>query len=244
MCTITNTDWPLQKGQPLSRYENSMTQQQQPTATIISRRAYNLLTFGLVTVSFLFTWGMYTFVQSGNLYAAFPRMNPIIFLIVYLVGTIGGIIIMSVGKSKQSVPLSLVGYAIFTLTFGGTLSLLLTRYNIGTISYAFAITACVSAIFLVAGVTFPEVFAKLGRLLVVGLIAVIVVEFIATFFFHASQTIFDYIIILLFCGFLGYDSYRMSIDDPTVPNAIFYASDIYIDMVNILIRVLDILDNR
>jgi FtsH-binding integral membrane protein len=42
---------------------------------------------------------------------------------------------------------------------------------------------------------------------------------------------------------LGYDSYCMSIDEPTVPNAIFYASDIYIDIVNILIRVLDILDN-
>jgi FtsH-binding integral membrane protein len=34
----------------------------------------------------------------------------------------------------------------------------------------------------------------------------------------------------------------MSSDDPTVPNAIFHASNIYIDILNILIRVLDIMD--
>lgn len=222
----------------MARYEQSMTQQ--PEATTISRRAYNLLTYGIVTLSFIITWGMYNFVDTQLL----TSMNPILAMVIYLAGSIGGIIIMSVGKSKQSVPLSLVGLVLFTLTFGGTLAILLTRYSIGTITNAFAITACVSAIFLIAGVTFPEVFAKIGRMLVVALIAVIVVEFVARVFFHADQTIFDYIVILIFCGFLGYDSYRMSLDTPTVPNAIFYAADIYIDMVNILVRVLDILDNR
>ena len=222
----------------MARYEQSMTQQ--PEAQTISRRAYNLLTYGIVTLTFIITWGMYNFVD-GNL---LNRMNPILAMVIYLVGSIGGIVIMSVGKSKQSVPLSIAGLALFTLTFGGTLAILLTRYNIGTITNAFAITACVSAIFLIAGVTFPEVFSKIGRMLVVALLAVIVVEFVARIFFHADQTIFDYIVILIFCGFLGYDSYRMSLDTPTVPNAIFYAADIYIDMVNILIRVLDILDSK
>jgi FtsH-binding integral membrane protein len=36
----------------------------------------------------------------------------------------------------------------------------------------------------------------------------------------------------------------MSTDEPTVPNAVFYAANIYIDVVNILIRVLDIMDNK
>ena len=71
-----------------------------------------------------------------------------------------------------------------------------------------------------------------------------VVEFVAVVFFHTNQTIFDYIVIILFCGFLGYDSYRMSVDEATVPNAIFHASNIYIDIVNILLRVLDIMDNK
>lgn len=226
----------------MSRYEASLSNQQ--SVPTISRRAYNLLTYGLVTVSFVITWGMYGFVSGGGLANVLGNVNPLIMLVAYLAGTIGGVVLMGVGKSKQAVSISLIGYALFTATFGGTLALLLTRYNVGTIYYAFAITACVSGIFLILGVMFPEFFAAIGRVLFGALIAVIVVELVATIFFHANQTIFDYIVIALFCGFLGYDSFLMSRDAPTVPNAIFYASDIYIDIVNILIRVLDILDNR
>jgi len=224
----------------MARYEASLSQQQ--SVPTISRRAYNALTFGLVTISFIVLWGTYQFAAGGGLERVFTG-NPLIALIVFVVATIGGVILMSVGKARQSVPLSLVGYVMFSLTFGVSLSLILQRYDVGTITYAFAITACVSGIFLIAGVTFPQVFSRIGGVLFIGLITVTIVELVAVVFFHASQTIFDYIVVLLFCGFLGYDSYCMSVDAPTVPNAIFYASDIYIDIVNILIRVLDILDN-
>lgn len=223
----------------MARYDASLTQQS--SAPAISRRAYNALTYGLVTVSFIILWGTYQFANGGGL-DGIIRANPLVVLIGSLVATIGGVVLMSVGKSKQSVPLALAGYVIFSLTFGITMALALQHYSIGTITYAFGITACVSGIFLIAGVMFPQFFARIGGVLFVGLIGVCLAEFIAVFFFHASQTIFDYIVIVLFCGFLGYDSYIMSSDEPTVPNAIFHASNIYIDILNILIRVLDIMD--
>ena len=213
---------------------------QQSDAPTITRRAYNALTFGIVTVAFLITWGEYTLAVDGNL--PFFSQGGFAPMIVSLILTIAGIGIMSAGKSKQNVGLSLGGFALFTLTFGSTLALALTLYEVGTIYYAFAITACISAIFLVAGVTFPEFFSRIGGVLMIGLIGLIVTEFVAVIIFHAHQTIFDYITIVLFCGFLGYDAYRMSMDEPTVPNAIFYAAEIFIDMVNILLRVLRILD--
>ena len=77
-----------------------------------------------------------------------------------------------------------------------------------------------------------------------GLIAVLALELVATIFFHADQGIFDYVVVVLFCGFLGYDSFLMSMDVPSVPNAIFHASNIYLDIVNVLIRVLRILDRK
>ncbi len=222
--------------------QNSTSISQRPADITISRRLYNLFTFGMVTISFLITWLEYQFVNGGGLTTVFANLNPLLYLVIFLGGSIGGLLVMSVGKKQQSVSVSLIGYILFTLTFGGSLALILTRYNVGTITYAFGITACISGIFLVAGFTFPEFFAKLGRVLFLSLIALIVTELIAVVFLHANQTIFDYITILLFCGFLGYDAYRMSADTPTVPNAIFYAADIYIDVVNILIRVLNIMD--
>ena len=128
-----------------------MTLDQRGSAPSISRRAYNALTFGLVTVSFLVMWGTYLLTNGGALMSFFMTGGGIVALIASLVATIVGIILMSVGKSKQSVGLSLTGYTLFTLTFGITVSLALQRYEIGTIAYAFGITACVSGIFLIAG---------------------------------------------------------------------------------------------
>lgn len=221
-----------------------MTYASQAPGKTIARRAYNALTFALVTVSFLILWGTYLFTDGGQLQQMLPGAGGIAVLIGSVVLTIVGFILMGIGKSKQSVPLSLTGYTLFSLTFGVTVALALQRYNVGTITYAFGITACVSGIFLIAGVTFPQFFSKLGGALAIALLGTIVVEIVATMFLHVDQTIFDYVVIVIFCGFLGYDSYRMSSDQPTVPNAIFHASNIYLDIVNILLRVLDILDNK
>lgn len=209
-------------------------------APTITRRAYNALTFGIVAIAFLITWGEYSLIMNGSL--GFLLRNGIVTLIGSLIFTIAGIALMSIGKSKQSVGLSVGGFALFTLTFGATTALALTHYSVGTIAYAFLITACLSGIFLIAGVTFPEFFSRIGGVLLIGLIGLFIVEFVAVVFFHANQTLFDYIAIALFCGFLGYDAYVMSQDAPTVPNAIFYATDIFLDIVNILIRILNILD--
>ncbi len=211
----------------------------QLNASSISRRAYNALTFGIVTLAFLITWGEYLLVANGTL----PVLaGGALGLILTFALTIIGLVVMSIGKGKQSVALSATGFAVFVLTFGATLAIALTRYSLPTIYYAFAITACISSIFLILGVMFPSFFSRIGGVLMVSLIALIVAELIATIFFHVNQTVFDYLVVIVFCFFLGYDSYRMTADAPTVPNAIFYAADIFLDIVNILIRILSIMD--
>ena len=209
--------------------------------TSITRRLYNALTYGMVALSFVVLGFMYDFTQSGGLERVFGTGLGVAALIAALVGSIGGIIVMGIGKSKQSVSLSAIGYTLFSLTFGVTMSLVLQRYDVGTITTAFSVTACLAGVFLVAGVAFPRVFSKMGGILVVGLIGLIAIEFVATVFFHVHQTLFDYVGIALFCGFIGYDSYLMAADEPTVPNALFYASSIYLDIINVLLRVLRVL---
>ena len=183
-------------------------------APTITRRAYNALTFGIVSLAFLVTWGEYSLIMNGSL--NFLLRNALVTLLVSFVLTIAGIILMSVGKSKQSVGISVGGFALFTLTFGATTALALTHYSVGTIAYAFLITACLAGIFLVAGVIFPEFFSRIGGVLMIGLLGLIIIETVAVLFFHANQTLFDYVAIALFCGFLGYDAYIMSQDAPTV----------------------------
>ena len=230
----------------MTRYNTSIATSGAPISTI-SRRAYNLLAFGMVTLSFLVMWGTYLLAGGSavnGIIANLGAVGTLGLLIGSLAGSIVGIVLMGQGKAKQKVGLSVAGYALFSLTFGFTIAMALQRYELGTIYYAFGITACLSGIFLVAGVVFPEFFARIGRVLVLSLLAVVLVELVATIFFHANQTIFDYIVVIIFCGLLGYDSYKLAADEPTVPNAVYNASQIYVDIANILIRVLDILDHR
>ena len=124
-----------------------------------------------------------------------------------------------------------------------TLAVALLNYTSYQITTAIGITACLSGIFFIAGLLYPEVFERISGILMLSLIGLIVAETIAMIFFHANQSVFDYIAIAIFCGFIGFDSYKMAMDEPTVPNAIFHASDIYVDIANILLRVLRILNS-
>ncbi len=211
-------------------------------ASLISRRAYNGLAFGLVTVSFLVMFGMYSLTQNGTFSQIGLFQNPILLIVISLVGNIGGIILMGVGQSKQAIPASLLGFVLFSLSFGITVAASLQNRGLPSVMYAFGITACVSGIFFILGLLYPRFFERIMGVVFVTFLALFVVEIVAVVFFHVDQTIFDYIVIAIFCCFLGRDAYVLASDEPTVPNAIMNASSIYIDIMNIFIRVLDILD--
>ena len=209
----------------------------------ISRRMYNGLCFGLVTCSFLVMFAMYRMVLNGGLVALIYSGAGLPVLIGSFVGTMAGLIMMGVARSHDNLGLSIAGYVLFSLTFGLTLAVALLNYTSYQITTAIGITACLSGIFFIAGLLYPEVFERISGILMLSLLGLIIAEVIAMFFFHADQTIFDYIAIAIFCGFIGFDSYKMAMDEPTVPNAIFHASDIYVDIANILLRVLRILNS-
>lgn len=211
-------------------------------APLVSRRICNGLCFGLLTASFATMFVLYSGYVSGALDLPFASTtSPMAYLIWSSVGSFAGVIIMGKGRKMQSVGISLVGYALFSITFGLTLAMAITRYTTQTITVSLGITFCLAGIFLIAGVIFPEIFAAIGRILMLSLITLIAAELVSVLFFGAGQSLFDFATIAIFCGFIGYDTHRLAMDEPTIPNAIFHACDIYIDMANILIRVLRLL---
>ena len=79
--------------------------------------------------------------------------------------------------------------------------------------------------------------------LVVALIALCVVQ-IAMALLGVDQSWLDIAVIVVFCGFIGYDMHQASIIEPTLPNAVFMASNLFLDIMNIFIRMLDVMDRR
>ena len=164
-------------------------------------------------------------------------------MIACLVGSIGGLILMSVGRSRASLALGVSGFALFTLTFGFTTSIALSAYSMESVANALLATAGIMAVFGALGMAFPSFFARIQGVLAVSLLAVIVVELVMMAL-GVRQNLTDLVVILLFCGFIGYDVYRASTDAPTLENALWYAIEIYLDVVNVMLRLLSIFGNR
>ena len=216
--------------------------QQGPVPKLISRRLYNIVLTGFVVLSFVIMAAC-SHITGTYEFMLFLMRNSTMFMIGTFVGSIGGIIAMSIARAKENLTLGLIGYAIFSLTFGFTTSLALSAYSMQTISVAFSATAGIMIVFGAAGILFPQFFERIQGVLFTGLLAIIVIEVVMALF-GVQQTATDIVVILLFCGFIGYDVHRAATAAPTLSNALWYAIELYLDIINVFIRILSILGRR
>ena len=211
-------------------YQNGPVESGASRAKEMSPRAYNLVMSALIFLGFC-AMGVGAYFTSTMSFARMMMSGaalPLVFGSFIL--TIVGMVMMSAAASKQSVGLSLVGYVIFASTFGLTASFGLANYDLPTINTAL-------------GVTFPKFFQRVYGIGFGILLATILVE-IVLMFMGVSQTITDLIVIVVFAGFIGYDTYVATTVPPTLPNAVLMASNLFVDIINVFLRILNILGRR
>ena len=104
-------------------------------------------------------------------------------------------------------------------------------------------TSTMAFVFGALGVTFPKFFQRVYGIGFGILLATILVE-IVLMFMGVSQTITDLIVIVVFAGFIGYDTYVATTVPPTLPNAVLMASNLFVDIINVFLRILNILARR
>ena len=105
-------------------------------------------------------------------------------------------------------------------------------------------TAIVTGVMLVASTLYPQMFLGLGRTLGFALITVIIVQVVMALFFHTSSTVIDWIVVMIFCGYIGYDWSVANQYQKTVDNAVDSAADLYLDIINLFLRILRIMGKK
>lgn len=213
-----------------------------PPAPQVSVRVYNLVLAGLILLGFV-VMGAGVNLVATPAFQLWMYDNILLYLVGTLAGTIAGILLMSSAVKRQSVARSLVGYALFTCTFGLMTSIAVMNYDLPTINAAFTATAGITAVFGILGVAFPRVFQRMSGGLVVALFALMLVQIVMAFA-GVDQTWLDLAVIVVFCGFIGYDMHQAAVAEPTLPNAVFMACNLFLDIMNVFIRLLDIFNNR
>ncbi len=209
-----------------------------PSDVEIAPETYNLIIGGVLLYGFLVNCFMVTFCAD----AAMSLMsNYGLFLIAYFVMILVGSFMIHGSKNPV---ISFIGYNLIVVPLGLVLTVTLNAYSYAgfgsTITVAFAITAVVTLVMMFVSSLFPSFFLSLGKTLTLSLLVTIVIELLCLLF-NVPLGIIDGIVVLIFCGYIGYDWARANRCAKTVDNAVDCASELYIDIVNLFLRILRIL---
>jgi FtsH-binding integral membrane protein len=140
--------------------------------------------------------------------------------------------------------ISFVGYNMITLPFGLVLGPVLNQYAPDVVQNAALLTAMITAVMGLAGVTFPNFFRSIGSALFVALIGLVVVRLIAIFVPTLNSFgIIDYIAAGIFSLYIGYDMFRATEATRSVGSALKIAVSLYLDIINLFTSLLSSLEN-
>jgi FtsH-binding integral membrane protein len=163
------------------------------------------------------------------------------FIIFYFVCAFAGVMIFT--KSEKPF-FSFIGYNLVVVPFGLTVNISVSQYSPEIVQDAILVTGFTTGLMMVLGSLYPKFFFKISGALGVALISVIIVEVVGAIFFNWSHGIMDYIVVVIFCGYIGYDWARANSIPKTFDNAIDSAASIYMDIIILFTRILRIMGRR
>jgi len=206
----------------------------------ISERAFNLIIGAMLLWGFLLNFA--TVSLFGEQAVRMVRdMNPLVFLLVYLALVFAGNTMIVKGGPA----LSFVGYTLIAAPIGILLCVALRGVPTGVITSAVLITAIVTLSFMIAATIFPGFFLSLGRVLLFSLLFMIVGSLISSLFFRgAGHSLYTWLGAGIFSLYIGYDWARANTCARTVDNAIDLSASLYLDIINLFLRIVEIMNKN
>lgn len=141
-------------------------------------------------------------------------------------------------------------FFIYALINGVTMSVIFAAFDISTIGFAFLITALLFAGLCAYGHFTKKDMSKIGSILTVALVIGLIVSIINIFIGSTIvDIVLDWVILLIFCGLTVYDINKIKkmeqyLDVDPEKMYVYFAMDLYLDFINIFIRLISILGRR
>jgi FtsH-binding integral membrane protein len=198
---------------------------------------YNLVIGLTLAWGFAINWYMVKTIDPQWL----ASINFVVFLLAYFALCFLGVYLFN---SSENPLVSFAGYNLVVIPFGLVINIVVSQYDPTLVVEAIRVTALVTFSMMVLGSIFPAFFQKIVGALTVALLLVIVVELVEIFIFGIHHGIIDWIVVLIFCGYIGYDWGRANAIPKTLDNAIDSAAALYMDIINLFIRILRIMGRR
>lgn len=209
-------------------------------ADAMGRRAFLGLVSGLTLYGLALNAALAWWAMSIGFRPGFGLMIALMLL------PVGGILVARFTKSLAG---SLLGYHLVLVPFGLLLGPIIdtyTRAGAGAIvTQALILTGCTTGIMTLLGLSYPNLFARLGGVLFGGLIALVVLRLIGMFVPSLGNAGWiDWLAAGIFTLYIGYDWYRAMSLPANARNGVDVAISLYLDIINLFLTILRLLSRR
>lgn len=167
---------------------------------------------------------------------------------VFAIAELVVVIALSAKATKMSPLAAKIWFIVYALLNGVTFGVIFAAYDIGTVGYAFLVTAIVFAVMTIYGYVTKTDLSSIGNLFVMALFGLIIATVLNFFIQSDGWTLaLMYIGVVIFIGLIGYDTQKIKQlayhEGNGVQNAsILGALVLYLDFINIFIRLVRIMD--
>ena len=195
-------------------------------------------TFYLVMALTLFFGFAVNAIEVVFLYDFFITMNPIVFLVAYIVLYIVGMLMNTICKNPI---LNFIGYCMVVLPLGALLSIYVPAVGMSAVRAAYLATAMISVIMGLLAIMYPNFFYSMYKLLAVCLLVAVLYQFVAILLrWSTFDSWIDWLVVIIFSCYIGFDI-AMAKDRPrTIRNAFASAGALYVDVILVAIRLMRI----
>ena len=158
-------------------------------------------------------------------------------------------IVLAARIAKMNPMTTKILYILYAVLTGITFSTIFVYFEIGSLISVFIITAIIFALLAFYGYVTKRDLTKLGTIIFIGLIGIIIGSLLNMFLFKSATLDLGITIIgvLVFVGYIAYDVNKIKHLVSYVGEdkaAVYGAFQLYLDFINLFIRLLQLLGKR
>jgi len=191
-----------------------------------------------------FVTGAYVSTNENILYTIFS--SKLFYVLIIL--EFATVIFLSARISKMSITTARLSFILYSFITGLTFSVIFVAYELSSIFLVFFITSLLFAIFALIGYFTKLDLTKWGTYLLMALIGIIIASVVNMFIGSTTFDLFLCVIgVIIFVIFIAYDMQKIKrlseyYDEDKL--AIVGALELYLDFINLFIRLLSLLGGR
>ena len=206
----------------------------------ISERAFNLIIGAMLLWGFALNYLTVALFGEKVLRLVYG-MNPAVFLIGYFVLVlVGNVMVVRCGAA-----LSFIGYTLIAAPIGIVVCMAVQGVPLSIVKSAVLTTAIVTLSFMIAGTLFTGFFLRLGRVLFFSLLFMVIGGLVSLLLLgRRTGMVYEWLGVGVFSLYIGYDWARANTCARTVDNAIDLSASLYLDIINLFLRILRIMSKN